>query len=607
MASTANNDTTSSDPVMVNSASENERNPKRKRQSSAVWEYFSISGNGAETRRKCLQCSATFSINSATTTLAKHARRHGFLLENDRQARFGSSGNLQCFTPLPRPELEAKVLSQLSRWIVSGFIPLSVTEDKEFVRLLHLFDASFNVPSRRTTTKRIHQMLDERSIQIKSILATHASNISITTDAWSSRIFKGYIAVTAHWIDDTWSLRSILLDFQRFSSPHTGESTATMLLSIFERWGVCQKIRTVTSDNASDMCVGVNLLRERLQAVGNANRPNSEFHVRCLAHVINLAVKSCLELVRSEVHSIRKLINSLRASVKRRELFDRVRTELGERKYDIPSLDVETRWNSTFYMVQAAYKCRHVLSSVIHRVPELGNLVVTEEEWERAARICEFLSTAASVTEYHSGRKFVTLSLSTMGFKLLVRNCNVAKSSTNTALKEVATAMLAKLEQYDSLICCELAQLARILDPRFPNDLLADYETLSKFVTLPVPQAALSTDVENEYCARNLFEQLLSSNGNPDSEHDNELHRFLRATSNGDGAIDLLSWWKLNENTFPTIAKVARQVLAVPSSSVASESAFSLAGCLVSPDRTRLSDESIRAHLLLRSWLREFP
>ena len=62
---------------------------------------------------------------------------------------------------------------------------------------------------------------------------------------------------------------------------------------------------------------------------------------------------------------------------------------------------------------------------------------------------------------------------------------------------------------------------------------------------------------------RKLFEQLLDSNGNPDCRHDNELHLFLLATSLGDRTIYLLSWWKLNENIFPFIAKVARQVHAI--------------------------------------------
>ena len=117
------------------------------------------------------------------------------------------------------------------------------------------------------------------------------------------------------------------------------------------------------------MYVCVNLLLQRLHVVDNASRPNSEFHVRCLAHVIYLALKSCLELERSKVYSIRKMINSLCASEKRREMFVRARAKLGDHKYILPPLDVETWWNSTFYKTQSAYKCRHVpsLSFIVYQ------------------------------------------------------------------------------------------------------------------------------------------------------------------------------------------------------------------------------------------------
>ena len=55
------------------------------------------------------------------------------------------------------------------------------------------------------------------------------------------------------------------------------------------------------------------------------------------------------------------------------------------------------------------------------------------------------------MTEYQSGENFLSLSLNTMGFKLMVKNSNLAKATMNTAIKEVATAMLVKLEEKETL------------------------------------------------------------------------------------------------------------------------------------------------------------
>ncbi|CAH9082436.1 unnamed protein product [Cuscuta europaea] len=45
-----------------------------------------------------------------------------------------------------------------------------------------------------------------------------------------------------------------------------------------------------------------------------------------------------------------------------------------------------------------------------------------------------------------------------------------------------------------------------------------------------------------------------------------------------DGDFDILRWWKLNSERFPILSKMARDVLSVPISTVASESTFSTSG-----------------------------
>lgn len=125
--------------------------------------------------------------------------------------------------------------------------------------------------------------------------------------------------------------------------------------------------------------------------------------------------------------------------------------------------------------------------------------------------------------------------------------------------------------QYKDLICTELAHVALILELLFHNDLLEDYDALIKNVMLPVPTHKDKNRTSSE-CAEpaGLFEQLIRDNGHPDITYEDELHRFLHATATVDGSIDVLPWWKLNTQSFPSIEKVARVVLPIPSSSVAS-------------------------------------
>jgi len=68
-------------------------------------------------------------------------------------------------------------------------------------------------------------------------------------------------------------------------------------------------------------------------------------------------------------------------------------------------------------------------------------------------------------------------------------------------------------------------------------------------------------------------------------------------------SFDNLSWWKTNGLKFPTLQKMARDLLAIPVSTVASESAFSTSGRLISPHRSRLHPTTLEALMCARTWL----
>jgi len=64
-----------------------------------------------------------------------------------------------------------------------------------------------------------------------------------------------------------------------------------------------------------------------------------------------------------------------------------------------------------------------------------------------------------------------------------------------------------------------------------------------------------------------------------------------------------LSWWKTNGLKFPTLQKMARDLLVIPVSTVASESAFSTSGRLISPHRSRFHPTTLETLMCARTWL----
>ncbi|GJU96788.1 zinc finger BED domain-containing protein RICESLEEPER 2-like protein [Tanacetum coccineum] len=67
--------------------------------------------------------------------------------------------------------------------------------------------------------------------------------------------------------------------------------------------------------------------------------------------------------------------------------------------------------------------------------------------------------------------------------------------------------------------------------------------------------------------------------------------------------FDVLGFWKAKENQFPVLSRMAMDILSVQASSVASESAFSTSGRLLTINRTRLTPESLEMCMCLKDHL----
>ena len=68
--------------------------------------------------------------------------------------------------------------------------------------------------------------------------------------------------------------------------------------------------------------------------------------------------------------------------------------------------------------------------------------------------------------------------------------------------------------------------------------------------------------------------------------------------------FDILTWWKSNSVEYPTLSRMAHDVLVVPASTVASESAFSTGRRIISDFRSRLTPKTVEALICLQDWIR---
>ena len=84
-----------------------------------------------------------------------------------------------------------------------------------------------------------------------------------------------------------------------------------------------------------------------------------------------------------------------------------------------------------------------------------------------------------------------------------------------------------------------------------------------------------------------------------------EVDRYLLdPIEKASGDFNILTWWRLMGTKYPNLQGVAKDVLSIQVSTVASESSFSTGKRVIDPHRSSLSPRSVEALICLQNWLR---
>ncbi|KAK1383081.1 hypothetical protein POM88_020816 [Heracleum sosnowskyi] len=74
------------------------------------------------------------------------------------------------------------------------------------------------------------------------------------------------MAVTTHFIDDSWTLQSCILRFIYVPCPHTKEVLADHLLECLMDWNLDRKLSCLTVDNCTTNDAMIEILLEKLDS-----------------------------------------------------------------------------------------------------------------------------------------------------------------------------------------------------------------------------------------------------------------------------------------------------------------------------------------------------
>ena len=305
----------------------------------------------------------------STTNLHNHLKRHRDIqvkLCPPKSAKLSSTSTENNRSPQQRTLLNTwekwsrdsarhKSISQaVAQYIVQDMRPLYSVNDPGFMNLIRVLEPRYDLESRtHVTNKLIPLMYEETCKQVEQLLS-RCEFITLTKDGWTSRSAKGFTTVTAHVIDESWQLKELVLSTAEMSESHTAENLSEHMRSVAAAWKIDLHRTVITTDNAANIVSVI----ERCDVIA---------HVRCMAHVLNLATQKGL----TKVSSLSRLLGRIRSIV---NFFDRSALASNAlcktlRQLEMPDLkpiiDVATRWNRQAILAQMGNSADDSLSPFI--------------------------------------------------------------------------------------------------------------------------------------------------------------------------------------------------------------------------------------------------
>jgi len=634
---------------------------KRRKKKSIVWEHFTIETVSPGCRRACCkQCKQSFAYSTGSKVAGtSHLKRHiakgtcPALLRSQDHNQFspytprsrGSDAGNASSAPKRRyrsPNTPYIIFDQdrcrheIARMIIMHDYPLHMVEHPGFVAFVQNLQPQFNMVTFNTVQGDcVATYLMEKQCVMKYFEGL-PGRVCLTLDVWTSSQSVGYVFITGHFVDSDWKLQRRILNVVMEPYPNSDTALSHAVSVCISDWNLEGRLFSITCDQTpSEVALG-NL--RPLLSVKNPLILNGQLLVgNCIARTFSNVANELLSSVHLVVKKIRDSVKYVKTSESHEEKFLELKQHL-----QVPSernlfIDDQTQWNTTYQMLVAASELKEVFSCLDTSDPDYKG-APSMQDWKLIETLCTYLKPlfdAANILTTATHPTIITFFHEVWKLQL---DLSRAVVNEDPFISNLTKPMQQKIDKYWK-DCSLVLAIAVVMDPRFKMKLVefsftkiygedahiyvkivddGIHELFHEYVTLPLPltpayaeEGSAGSHVKTEGSPGGT---LLSDNGLTDfdvyimetSSHQtkSELDQYLEESLLPRVPdFDVLGWWKLNKLKYPTLSKMARDILSVPVSSVPPESVFDTKVKEMDQYRSSLRPETVEAIVCAKDWM----
>ncbi|CAL1414659.1 unnamed protein product [Linum trigynum] len=519
----------------------------------------------------------------------------------------------------------------IARMIIMHDYPLDMVEHPGFQSFVQSLQPQFGAVSFKTIHGEcVASYLSEKQ-KVTRLIDAMPGRVCLSLDMYMSRNSVGYVFITGHFTDSNWKTQKLILNVVLEPYPDSHNALSHAVACCLSDWRLESRLFSLTLNHPVPEA-GLENLRSHL-CVKNPLILNGQLLLgQCISQTFTAMVNDMLSAGRDIIKKIRDNMKYVTTSQNHVDIFVDLKRQL-----QVPGevrlfLDDQSQWNTTYQMLVSASDLKEVFSCLDNVIPEY-KLAPNMEDWKQVESICTYLkSLSDAMNLLVSSPCPPAITLFQEAFSIHAKIACAATSGDPFVCSFIKP-MQDKIEKYWKE-CGLVLAISVVMDPRFKMKLvefsfsklfgeesplyvkMVDdglHELFDEYLTLPLPPSpAYSVDHGNvdradeqnqggnlsEYGLADFDMYIMETTSHQlKSEMDQYLDENLEGRSSN---FDLLEWWKQKRSKYPTLSKMARDILSIPVSTASPELVYSTRPRELSP---HARSETLEALVCTKDWL----
>lgn len=542
----------------------------------------------------------------------------------------------------------------IAKMIILHDYPLHIVEQQGFIDFVRTLQPQFNPLFFNSVEADCVALYLREKQKLLKLIKGIPGRVNLSLDLWTSNQAMGYVLVRGHFIDGDWNLHHPILNVITAPFPDSDDTVNQTVVTCLSDWHLEGRLFTLALDKSSSSETLMGNLRDLL-SVNNPGILNGQLlNQNCYARILSRLALDALWAMGETTSKVRESVKYVKSSESREKKFFELKQQL-----QVPSMmdlliDDKSKWNTTYHMLVAACELKEVFACLDTSDPGY-RMTLTMDDWKNVETLCTCLKYLYEAAHVLIGQPFPTANLFFPEVSKLQVEMTHAAFSDDPFLSSLIMPLYEKFDQYWRESCFILA-IAVALDPRhkmklveftFANIFGENAEAWIRIVedglhelfieynnTQMVPFTAtdgvegdevmIKTDDGNEVMIKTepmqegSFDDSLFVDEGGLSDYEFYISDFIgnqQFKSELDEYLeepllpivqefDILSWWKLNGLRYPTLSRIASDILSIPVSTLPADSVFDTQVRKMDSSRSSLGSLTLEALICAKDWFK---